>query len=134
MNDPLPVSPPSSSASDSDAFNIESARLYFGPVKTPERNFVASHKKLHPPATPSFLRRSPRLSTLRVQPPPALSTTGEEISAQEAEDIDLVARLVNEVEVDDEGEDSYDSLFGTPPKGSAELEPDGSSITFVMFY
>jgi hypothetical protein len=134
MND---HSPPSSSASDSDAFNTESARLYFGPVKTPERNFVASKKQLHPSATSPFLRRSPRLSTLRVQPPPAVSTTGEEpqeTSAQEAEDIDLVARLVNEVEVDDEGESSYDSLFGTPPKGFAELEHDGSSIYICYFF
>lgn len=125
MNDTIPLSPASSST-DSDAFNTESARLYFGPVKTPERNFVASNKQLFPPATPPVLRRSPRLSTLRVQTPSDLSTETipKDLSAQEAEDIDFVAQLVNDVDVHDDDEKVFDSLSGTPPK--AELELDGS--------
>ncbi len=118
MNDSTSASPASSSASDSDAFNTESARLYFGPVNTPERNFVANNKQLFPPAVPSLLRRSPRLSSPRPQPPVDQESTAEE------EDIDLVAQLVNEVDVDDEDAEMSNSL-STPPRDEGELEQDG---------
>lgn len=131
MNDSTSASPASSSASDSDAFNTESARLYFGPVKTPERKFVASNKRLFPPAVPSLLRRSPRLSSPRPQPPP--DPVDRESAAEEAEDIDLVAQLVNEVDVDDEDAEMSNSPLGTPSRDEGELEPDGKPRLLNIF-
>jgi len=124
MNDSTSASPASSSASDSDAFNTESARLYFGPVKTPERQFVANNKRLFPPAVPPLLRRSPRLSSPRPQPDPV----DRESTAEESEDIDLVAQLVNEVDVDDE-----DAEMSTPSRDEGELEPDGKPRLLNFF-
>jgi hypothetical protein len=87
--------PPSASAPDSDAYNTESARLYFGPLKTPERKFVYNSKGLFPPPTQSILpRRSLRLSsphaTLPSQP---ISDDG---------DIDVVAQLIIAPDEDEE--------------------------------
>lgn len=128
MDDTTSNSSASSSTSDSDAYNTESARLYFGPVKTPERTFVAHNRRLLPLQIPHSLRRSSRLS----QPPNALSTSDQESAAQEARDIDLVAELVNEVGVEDDV--SY-PLLGTPQRVE-ELEPDGklhSPICIIAF-
>lgn len=86
--------PPLASAPDSD-YNTESARLYFGPLKTPERKFVYNSKGLFPPPTQSILpRRSSRLSsphaTLPSQP---ISDDG---------DIDVVAQLIIAPDEDEE--------------------------------
>lgn len=127
MDDTNAASPASSSSSatDSDAFNTEAARLYFGPLKTPERNFVASTQRLFPPVNASPLRRSPRLSSPRPQPPPPTFHVDHEINAQEIEDIELVAQLVNEVDVGDDDDEMSNSQSGTPQKGG--LEPEGKS-------
>ena len=61
--------PPSAPAPDSDAYNTESARLYFGPLKTPERTFVYNSKGLFPPTQTNLPRRSPRLSSPRARSP-----------------------------------------------------------------
>ena len=65
MNNYVP-SPASSLASDTDAYNTADARLYFGPLRSPEKKFhpmVECPDALHPPHSRSPLRRSPRLST-----------------------------------------------------------------------
>jgi hypothetical protein len=91
--------PPLASAPDGDAYNTESARLYFGPLKTPERKFVYNSKGLFPPTQSILPRRSPRLSsphaTLPSQP---LSDDGG--------DIDVVAQLI--IAPDEEEELSSD--------------------------
>jgi len=129
-----PPSPTSSSASDSDAYNTESARLYFGPLKTPERNFVAATKNLFPPATITPLRRSPRLSSPRPRSTPPADL---QITEKEREDIEQVAQLVNGIEADEEGEEEEsgsNSVPGTPLNG--EVFPDGQSelvrLTFLL--
>jgi len=129
MDDTTSTSSASTSASESDAYNTESARLYFGPVKTPERKFAANNRRLLPLQLPHSLRRSPRLSSPRPQPQNALSTLDQESAAQEARDIDLVAELVNDVEVDDDEQMSY-PVLGTPQKVE-EFEPDGKLFAYL---
>ncbi|KAF8959067.1 hypothetical protein BDZ97DRAFT_1761717 [Flammula alnicola] len=109
MDDVPAPSPASSSASDSDAFNTESARLYFGPLKTPERKFVAASQRLFPPPQPTAVRRSPRLSSprLRSASPMDVQTTEEDM-----EDIERVVQLVNES--DEEDGDMLNSDTSTP--------------------
>ena len=126
MDDTTSTSSASSSASESDAYNTESARLYFGPVKTPERKFVASNRRLLPLQVPHSLRRSPRLSSPRPHCRNTLSTLDQESAAQEARDIELVAELVNEVEVEDDEQMSYTRL--RTPQRMEELEPDGKLL------
>jgi hypothetical protein len=127
MDDTTSTSSASSSTSDSDAYNTESARLYFGPVKTPERKFVAKNRRLLPLQVPHSLRRSPRLSS---QPPNTLSTLDPESATQEARDIELVAELVNEVEVEDD-EQMPHPLLRTPQR-LEELESDGKLLSPVF--
>ncbi|PPQ79110.1 hypothetical protein CVT24_012785 [Panaeolus cyanescens] len=81
----MSLSPPSASTSDSDEL---SPRVYFGPLKTPERIFLASI----PPAqsNTSPLRRSPRLSTPRPQSP-----QGDQPD-NDVQEMALVAQLINE--------------------------------------
>jgi hypothetical protein len=86
--------PPSASAPDSDAYNTESARLYFGPFQTPERKFVYNSKGLFPPTQSKLPRRSPRLSSPRViLPSQPIEDDG---------DIDVVAQLIIAPEEDEE--------------------------------
>jgi len=65
----IPSSPISDlSSSDSDAYNTASARIHFGPLRSPEKKFVpiADRRKTLQPNNLrmiSPLRRSPRLST-----------------------------------------------------------------------
>lgn len=95
MEDISVSSPPSSaSASDNDAYNTESARLYFGPLKTPERKFVDNSKGPLPPTQTTFPRRSPRLSS------PRLRSSSQ--PTDDNEDIDLVAQLINAPNGDEE--------------------------------
>lgn len=92
--------PPSASAPDSDAYKTESAHLYFGPFKTPERNFVYNSKGLFPPPTQSNSpRRSPRLSSPRVRSPSQ--------PMDDDGDIHIVAQLI--VAPDEDEELSSDS-------------------------
>jgi hypothetical protein len=86
--------PPSASAADSDAYNTESARLYFGPLKTPERRFVYNSKGLFPPTQSNLPRRSPRLSSPRARSP---SQPTDDIG-----DIDFVAQLIITPDEDEE--------------------------------
>ena len=119
----------SSSASESDAYNTESARLYFGPINTPERNFVAT--RLFPPQASQPLRRSPRLSSPRPHPPNTASIIEQDSVAQEANDIDLVAELVNDFQVEDDDQLSY-PLVGTPPRAE-DVEQDGKLPSLFIY-
>lgn len=76
----------STSPLESDAYNTESARLYFGPLKTPERKFIDNSNRLFPP--------SPILSSPRSRSPSQL--------IDDNEDMDLVVQLVNEPDEDEE--------------------------------
>lgn len=56
---------PTSPVSDGDAYNIASARIYFGPLQSPEKNLIKSTARLSTPRPISLEsppRRSPRLS------------------------------------------------------------------------
>jgi hypothetical protein len=58
----LATASPASSASDSDAFNTASARIHFGPFRSPEKKFVPTvvwHHTLYPGALNSTIPRSP---------------------------------------------------------------------------
>ena len=85
--------PPSTSAPDSDAYNTESARLCFGPLKTPERTFVYS-KGLFVPTQSNLPHRSPRLSSPRARSP------SEPID--DDGDMNLVAQLIIAPDEDEE--------------------------------
>ncbi|KAF8163284.1 hypothetical protein B0H34DRAFT_795011 [Crassisporium funariophilum] len=125
MEDIAVASPASSSASDSDACNTESARVYFGPLKTPERNFVAVSSRLFPPAQSTNLRRSPRLSS----PRPRSASPGDVHTAEDKEDIELVAQLINE----DDEEDEETSRSGTPQRTDLlQDEPSSALADKVM--
>lgn len=106
---PLSSPPSSASASDSDAYNTESARLYFGPLKTPERKFVHNSKGLFPPSQSTLPRRSPRLSSPRVRSPSQ--------PIDDNEDIDIVAQLIT---VPDEDEEHFSD--SATPQGGDGLE------------
>lgn len=107
------MEPPSSaSAPDSDAYNTESARLYFGPLKTPERNFVYNSKGLFPPTQSILPRRSPRLSSPRSRSPSR--------PIDDDGDINLVAQLI--IAPDEDEELSSDSAT---PLARREREGDG---------
>ena len=86
--------PPSASAPDGDAYNTESARLYFGPLKTPERTFVYNSKGLFPPTQSNLPRRSPRLSSPRARSPSQ--------PIEDDGDMNLVAQLIIAQDEDDE--------------------------------
>lgn len=118
MDEPLCSSPASSSASDSDAYNTESARIYFGPLKTPERKFVATSMHLFPPPIESPLRRSPRLSSPRTR---SVTPADPRQSQEDMEDMTEVAELVDESDIEDE--DIPDSRPDTPP--NLQVVPNG---------
>lgn len=88
---PLPFPPSTASTPDSDTYNTDSARLYFVPLKTPERKFVHISKALFPPTQSNLPRRSPRLSSPRVRSP--IGDDG---------DIDIVAQLIIAPDEDEE--------------------------------
>lgn len=121
MDDITPSSPASSSASDSDAYNTESARVYFGPFKTPERKFIAASKSLFPPPQPAAVRRSPRLSSPRIR---SASPMDLQASDEDKRDIEQVAQLVRDS--DDEEGDPLEPGVETPQIGG-DLLPDGMS-------
>jgi len=117
-------SPASPASSDSDAYNTEDARLYFGPLKTPERNFVAaSQGRLFPTAPNPLLRRSPRLSS----PPRSTVFTDVRTTEEDMMDIEQVAQLVK---ASDEEGDVMDSGSATP-RGD-HLLPDGVFALVVI--
>ncbi|KAI5124553.1 hypothetical protein M0805_003075 [Coniferiporia weirii] len=68
MDDPVPSSPTSSGSDNSDAFNSSSAKIYFGPLRSPEKKFAPMPSPAPFLASgtlgPSTPRRSPRLSLL----------------------------------------------------------------------
>jgi len=114
--DDTPASPASS---DSDAYNTEDARLYFGPLKTPERNFVAASQGRLFPAPPNpLLRRSPRLSSPRSRSP---LSTDVRTTEEDMMDIDQVAQLVKAS--DEEEGDVMESGSATPQ--GVHFLPDG---------
>ena len=119
MDNIVPSSPASSSASDSDAFNTESARVYFGPFKTPERKFIAASRTLFPPPQLTAVRRSPRLSSPRLR---SASPMGVQAIEEDIRDTEQVAQLVNDSD-EDEGEPSVSGM-GTPLAGDDNF-PDG---------
>jgi hypothetical protein len=100
----ISLSPPPSSASALDS-DTESARLYFGPLKTPERKFVHYSTGLFPLTQSTLPRRSPRLSSPRARSPSQ--------PVDDNEDIDVVAQLII---VSDEDEKQF-SDSATPQAG-----------------
>lgn len=66
--EPQYSSPEPSSPYDSDAYNTAGARIHFGPLRSPEKQFVTMVAR---PSTlqPAPLRRSPRLSSPRPKSP-----------------------------------------------------------------
>lgn len=114
------------------SYDSESTRLYLGPVQTPEREFLAN-RYLFAPQVPHSPRRSPRLSSPQSHPP-STSSLDEDNAVQEAKDIDLVTKFVNEVEDEDDEAMPY-TLFGTPQRVE-ESEQDGKllpkSVTFML--
>ncbi|KAF8188407.1 hypothetical protein BJ912DRAFT_1107664 [Pholiota molesta] len=123
MDDITPSSPASSSASDSDAYNTESARVYFGPFKTPERKFIAASKSLFPPPQPAAVRRSPRLSSPRIR---SASPMELQASDEDKRDIEQVAQLVHDS--DDDAGDTLDAGVETPQIGGDLLPDEPSSV------
>ena len=85
--------PPSASAPDGDAYNTESARLYFGSLKTPERKFVYYNSKglFSSPTQSNLPRRSP--SPHATVPSWPIGDDG---------DIDVVAQLIIAPDEDEE--------------------------------
>ena len=117
--DDTPASPASSTASDSDAYNTEDARLYFGPLKTPERNFVAaSQGRLFPTAPNLVLRRSPRLSS-----PCPRSPIATNVRTKEA-DMIVIQRMAELAKLSDEGEDDAMHSGSATPQ-MVDYLPDG---------
>ncbi|KAH9484321.1 hypothetical protein JR316_0003802 [Psilocybe cubensis] len=118
-------SPSPSSDSDSDSYNTESARIYFGPLKTPERKFAAAaaSKRLFPPPSNSSLRRSPRLSSPR---PRSATPTDVQPTREDLDDIERVAQLVRESE--DEDESMPTSGSGTPQNGEVFVDEPSSAL------
>ncbi|KAF9052616.1 hypothetical protein BJ165DRAFT_780218 [Panaeolus papilionaceus] len=121
----MSLSPAPSSASDSDELNNLSPRVYFGPLKTPERHFLASNRGLFPPVQPqsSPLRRSPRLSSPR---PPSPSPREAEQMDNDVQEMALVAQLVNErLDEDDDNPDLNQEVMaieaGAPDEPSSAL-------------
>lgn len=115
MDNDTPASPVSSSGSNSDAFNTESARVYFGPLKTPERKFVAGSKTLFPPAQPTAVRRSPRLSSPRLRSASPMDIQEMEDDIKDIEQVEQLVRDSDEDEKDDE------SGMRTPQLGEDSL-------------
>ncbi|EIW85204.1 hypothetical protein CONPUDRAFT_150038 [Coniophora puteana RWD-64-598 SS2] len=76
-----PVSP-SGSSSDSNEDNSSSARVYFGPMQSPEKKFLAqeeARQSLQVPLSPSPLRRSPRFSGVPPSTPQQTTDPNEDI-------------------------------------------------------
>jgi len=117
--DDTPASPASSTTSDSDAYNTEDARLYFGPLKTPERKFVAGSQSCPFPTAPNLvLRRSPRLSS-----PCPRSDIVTDVRTKEADVIDI-KRVAELAKFSDEGEDDTMHSGSATPQ-MVEYLPDG---------
>ena len=81
-------SPHSSCSDNSDAVNSSTAKVYFGPLQSPEKKFtpmLSPCKPLTQTTEPlsSLLRRSPRLSS---PPPPVPEYDNQDESEQEEED------------------------------------------------
>ncbi|TFY67277.1 hypothetical protein EVJ58_g1735 [Rhodofomes roseus] len=85
-------SPNSTTSDDADAVNTESARIYFGPLQSPEKKFASTSK------FPTPVRRSARLSSVRVceqahvdartqEPAPTRLDSAEGASSSAEEDI-----------------------------------------------
>lgn len=87
-----PSSPTTSDASDSDLYNTESARVYFGPVKTPERNFTVRSTRHFLPSDVPARRQSARLSKAQS----SSKSTSEDDTSDDADDMAQVARIVSD--------------------------------------
>jgi hypothetical protein len=78
-----------SDTSDTDAVNSSSARVYFGPLQSPEKKFIARdvvrRQALKAGAFGSPVRRSPRLSCL---PPPRPPQDGRDTRDQDEQSDD----------------------------------------------
>ena len=75
---PTPQSPTCSSISSTDDdVNNSAARVYFGPIQSPEKLLIAQATHKRNIVSPSPVRRSPRLSALQSSQNPA-SSSGDE--------------------------------------------------------
>lgn len=109
--------------SDDDAYNTENARIYFGPIRTPERKFTATEES---PADP--------LTSDTVPPPNTTSMVEEtDIAVDESnegddkEDESRVEELVGGTEGgEDDGQDDEVGQDGEIPF-SADYVDDGES-------
>ena len=126
----LPASSPASSAdsSDSDAVNTESARVYFGPLQSPEKKLIhvinptASRRRtLGSGPTASSLRRSARF------PSPVILSPSRNDTEDNADNSDSSDNS------DDAGEDVSQSRSGTPDN-TFDFQQDGMLVTFPIFH
>lgn len=76
---PAPQSPTCSSISSTDDdVNNPTARVYFGPIQSPEKLLIAEATHRRNNLSPSPVRRSPRLSALQSSKQPVSSSGDEE--------------------------------------------------------
>lgn len=70
-------------------FDPDESRVYFGAFKSPEKKYLGSGLAVTQPATPSPLRRSPRLSSPIPNSSGHTADEGEGENANEDDDDDL---------------------------------------------
>jgi len=96
MNNDTTNSPASTEASDSDAVNCSTARVYFGPVQSPEKRLIASGvarkcAALDSPLHPSSLFTLPALPSS--QATDDTPHEGNERSDEDADEVSVAAHL-----------------------------------------
>ena len=108
---PIPQSPASSSLTslDDEADNTV-ARVYFGPIQTPERALIAEATHKRNSITTIPVRRSPRISALQSQnsesQPSPLSEEGKAVEATSGEQRELKIAPPSTPSAPDEDEDN----------------------------
>lgn len=113
LQDPASIS----TCSDDDAYNTENARIYFGPLRTPERKFAAMEVNLAEPLTSD------------TSPPPDPAPTADEADITVDQDTDIddnedasrVEELVGGAEDGEDGGQDDEIPF------SADYVDDGES-------
>lgn len=100
MNDTNNSSPLSSCSDNSDVVNTSSAKVYFGPVQSPEKKFAPMLSPCKPSTQSiddfgsSFLRRSPRLSSPQPTHPDGYDQDETEQEEEEEGNDELPAEIL----------------------------------------